>query len=142
MIFKKLHADAKEPVRSTAQSAGLDVFARCDNTIPIGGVELIKTGLTFETEGGDDNQSWFIDLRIRSSLALSGVMLANGAGVIDPDYAGNEIGVLLYNTTDEPYHIPKGEKIAQMLLMGHYSHLAKGVTFKYDERTGGFGSTS
>jgi len=141
MIFKKLHPDAKEPVRSTAQSAGLDIFARCDNTIPIGGVELVKTGLTFETQV-EDHLYWFIDLRIRSSLALNGVMLANGAGVIDADYAGNEIGVLLYNTTDEPYHIPKGEKIAQMIIMPHHSNEAKGVTFKYDKREGGFGSTS
>ncbi len=69
-------------------------------------------------------------------------MLANGAGVIDRDYAGKEIFVLLYNGSDENKRLKKGDKIAQMIIMEHLSKYAKGVTFKYDKRTGGLGSTS
>jgi len=37
--------------------------------------------------------------------------------------------------------IDKGDKIAQMIVMAHYSYVAKGVTFKYETRVGGLGST-
>ena len=38
-----------------------------------------------------------------------------GAGVIDPDYTG-EIMVLLINTTSRVYNIVKGTPIAQLIL--------------------------
>jgi dUTPase len=68
-------------------------------------------------------------------------MLGNSAGVIDQDFESNEIKVMLYNANEYKQVITKGEKIAQMLILPHLQHLAKGVILKYDERTGGFGST-
>ena len=147
MIFKKLHADAKEPVRSTQHSAGLDIFALEASYISPGKIEVIDTGITFENARTQrenffsEELDWFIDLRIRSSMAIEGVMLANGAGVIDRDYAGKSIKVILFNSSNDRYYIKAGQKIAQMIIMEHMSRLAKGVTFKYDKRTGGLGST-
>lgn len=148
MIFKKLHADAKEPVRSTQHSAGLDIFALEASYISPGKIEVIDTGITFENARTQrenffsEELDWFIDLRIRSSMAIEGVMLANGAGVIDRDYAGKSIKVILFNSSNDRYYIKAGQKIAQMIIMEHMSRLAKGVTFKYDKRTGGLGSTN
>ena len=148
MIFKKLHADAKEPVRSTEHSAGLDIFALEDGYINAGATTVVDTGITFENaripkEGFiAEERDWFIDLRIRSSMAVDGIMLANGAGVIDRDYAGKSIKVILFNSSNDRYYIKAGQKIAQMIIMEHMSRLAKGVTFKYDKRTGGLGSTN
>jgi len=76
-----------------------------------------------------------------ATIILKSVMLANGAGVIDKDYAGKEIMVLLYNGSRELLELSAGAKVAQMLIMAHYSFVAKGVTFKYTKRTGGLGST-
>ena len=37
------------------------------------------------------------------------------AGVIDGDYRGN-VGVVLFNLSKEPYHVKKGDRIAQLVL--------------------------
>lgn len=140
MIFRKLNDNAKEPVRSTEHSAGLDLFALKDTVVGIGDVELVSTGIAFDLDS-DDTADWYLDLRVRSSMCLEGIMLANGAGVVDKDYAGKEIFVPLYNTTEEPYFIPAGKKIAQMIVLPHMTYKAKGCIYKYDKRSGGFGST-
>ena len=141
MVFKKLDDRATEPVRATADSAGLDIFALEDVTIEPFTTKVVRTGITFDLVHGEDGGEWFIDMRVRSSLAVKSVMLANGAGVIDKDYAGKEIMVLLYNGSRELLELSAGAKVAQMLIMAHYSFVAKGVTFKYTKRTGGLGST-
>ena len=140
MIFKKLYKDSKEPVRSTMHSAGLDVFAQHESVIKAGKVNVISTGLSMDTKDGEDNSEWYVAIHIRSSLSVKGLMLANGVAVIDKDYK-DEIKVIIHNSTDEDMTINKGDKIAQMLIMAHYSYVAKGVTFKYDKRTGGLGHT-
>ena len=51
----------------------------------------------------------------RSGLgAVKGVVVAQGVGVIDPDYRG-EIRVFLLNTGTEPYTVQRGERIAQII---------------------------
>lgn len=141
MIFRKLYPDAFEPVRSTEHSAGLDLFAYENVTIPPHACVLVSTGVTFDLDE-TDKWDWYIDLRVRSSLALRQILLlGNGAGVVDKDYAGNEIKVMLYNGSEFYKDIERGDKIAQMIVLEHHSNKANGVTFRYNERTGGFGST-
>ena len=143
MTFVRMTDTAKEPVRATQHSAGLDIFADEGVLIPPLETKLIKTGLTFSLADGEDGSEWFMDLRLRSSLGKQSIMLANGAGVIDKDYAGKEIGVLLYNgSAHNSFAVNSGDKIAQLIIAAHYSYVAQGVTFKYDKRSGGFGSTS
>jgi len=61
----------------------------------------------------------FLALYVRSSLAVRrGLMLANGTGIVDQDYAGNpdnggHILVALYNPGDAPVHVARGERVAQ-----------------------------
>lgn len=51
----------------------------------------------------------------RSGLgAVKGLTVAQGVGVIDPDYRG-EIVVFLLNTSDQSLSIKKGERIAQLV---------------------------
>lgn len=51
----------------------------------------------------------------RSGLgAVQGLTVAQGVGVIDPDFRG-EIGVFLLNTSTEPRRVQKGERIAQLV---------------------------
>lgn len=142
MIFEKLNASAKLPVRSTRFSAGLDIFANEEVTIHAARTVVIKTGLTFYKDLQDEPDKEFIGLYVRSSLAVSGIILANGVGVIDFDYEGKELMVILHNTNMVSVTIRKGEKIAQLIKQRHWSGDAKNVTFKYDERTGGLGSTN
>ncbi len=51
----------------------------------------------------------------RSGLgAMKGIVVAQGTGVIDPDYRG-EISVVLLNTSQNPYTLQQGERIAQLV---------------------------
>jgi dUTP pyrophosphatase len=65
------------------------------------------------------------------------------AGVIDSGYR-NEIGVILYNTGEEPFIVNKGTRIAQMIFEKCYK-----VSFVHVEKLpesqrglGGFGSSN
>lgn len=142
MIFKKLHQEAIEPTRSTALSAGLDLFALSGCTLYPGESRLISTGITFVLTADDTLNPWYIGIYIRSSLALNGLMLGNGVGIVDADFEGNEIKVILHNASEKIQAIGARQKIAQMIVHPHLSNTAGGVTFKHDARTGGFGSTN
>ena len=77
----------------------------------------------------------------RSGLALQcGIDV--GGGVIDADYRG-EVGVILFNHSDEDYHVKQGDRIAQLILEKIICPAIEQVD-QLDEtqrQTGGFGST-
>jgi dUTP pyrophosphatase len=73
--------------------------------------ELVKTGISIELPQGHEAQ-----VRSRSGLALkNGICVLNGIGTIDNSYRG-EIGVILYNSSDEPFEIKHGDRIAQLVV--------------------------
>lgn len=132
------------PVRKTAKSAGYDVEAAEDITIPpfVPGCKptLIHTGLKAYCE--DDE--WFMLANRSSNPGKKKLVLANGIGVIDADYYGNpdndgEFMYAYYNISEEPVEIKKGDVIGQIVFQ-------KFLTVDNDNaagvRTGGFGSTS
>jgi len=124
------------PTRKTKGSAGYDLYASVDTPIPIhpNEIELIPTGLTTKMDDGD-----VLLLFVRSSIAVgTGLMLANGVGVIDSDYYPEEILVPLYNGSDEIKYVWPNSRIAQGVFVKF------GVTDDDDaegERSGGLGST-
>lgn len=127
------------PVRKTAQSAGYDLAAAAETVVEPGRVALVPTGLKAYMAPDE-----VLLLYIRSSLAVKrGLMLANGVGVVDADYADNpenegHIMVAVVNIGREPVAIKQGERIAQGIFTRY-------LTVENDEatgdRTGGFGST-
>ena len=65
-----------------------------------------------------------------------------GAGVVDYDYLGN-VGVVLFNHSEEDFIVSKGDRIAQLILECISMASAKEVE-ELDETNrgeGGFGST-
>ena len=69
-------------------------------------------------------------------------MPANGVGTIDADYRG-EVGVILLNTTDEPFTVEPGMRVAQMVI-AKYEHAMWSEVEELDTTdrgTGGYGST-
>ncbi|MBR3424246.1 MAG: dUTP diphosphatase, partial [Clostridia bacterium] len=71
-----------------------------------------------------------------------GISLANGVGVVDPDYRG-EIIVSVLNNSAEDYTIPPGERIAQLVAVPFVRvEVAVADELSDTERgSGGFGST-
>ncbi len=79
----------------------------------------------------------------RSGLgAVQGLTVAQGVGVIDPDYRG-EITVILLNTSTEERRLRRGERIAQLVFQPAFQvEMETSDTLSATERgAGGFGHT-
>ena len=123
------------PQRGTQFSAGYDLTSNENYTLQPGERHLIKTGVTCSME-----QNEYLAIVPRSGLAIkNGITVLNTPGTVDADYYPNEIGVVLYNSSEYPFEIHKGDRIAQAILQ---EYKTMGVDLVKDvERTGGFGST-
>jgi len=128
------------PMYHTAESAGFDLAAAADVIIEPGTVAKIPTNLIIETPKG-----YFLLITARSSLALKkGLMMANGVGIIDPDYSGPEdkIYLILYNFTNQPVTINQGERLAQGIFLPSQQVIWEEIMMTSKETNrGGFGST-
>lgn len=132
------------PKRSTKNSAGYDVEAAEDCTIPsfkLGQKPvLVKTGIKAYMEPDE-----VLILANRSSNpGKKGLILANSIGVVDSDYYGNpdndgHIMFAFYNFKEESVEIKKGERIGQAIFQ---KYLVTDDDMSEGERTGGFGSTN
>lgn len=127
------------PKRATKHSAGYDFYSPVDMEIGAHQVGMVWTNVK-----ANFNVDEVLLLCVTSGMGKRGVMLCNNIGIIDSDYYGNadndgNIGFRLYNFTDQPYIIKKGDKIGQGIF-------TKFLTVDNEEdiknvRQGGFGST-
>ena len=107
--FVKMSANVVTPTRATERSVGLDFYSPEDYIIPPHSQFLIPTQIKLQIPLG-----YYGRLASKSSLAVLH-QLHVGAGVIDPDYTG-EIMVLMINAAPRVYSIKKGDPIAQLIL--------------------------
>ncbi len=136
---KRLSPDVVLPRYGTDESAGFDLAAREAITIAPRAIALVRTGLVIEVPAGH-----FLAIFARSSTPLKrGLMVANGVGVVDPDYSGpsDEVMVQVLNITDGPVTVNRGDRLAQGIVLA-----APRVSWdEVDEVTratrGGFGAT-
>lgn len=177
-MFKILD-EACTPKRGTKYSAYVDLFAREDVIIGAGGTKIVKLGVKLDLDKLAKTlydvsysyiikahnkllqedfhnflQKHYLEVALRSSLGVKGLIIANGIGIIDLDYP-YEIELIVHNPTkiayeraedtsgyvecDDNFIINKGDKVAQCTLKEH-----KGYLMGYDSdavRNGGFGST-
>lgn len=107
--FKKLNPEATIPSFAHAGDSGMDVSACETVVVKARSFALIKTGIAAIIPPGYE-----IQVRPRSGLQCKHGIV--GAwGTVDEGYRG-DIGVALYNHTDEDYVVPKGARIAQLVL--------------------------
>jgi len=86
-------------------------------------------------------KTYYVGLHIRSSLALKGLMITNGYGIIDIDYK-DEIKMILHNSSNKTFDITQGQRIGQLIIHKHYGNELLDSDFrKNTSRVGGFGST-
>ncbi len=137
--IKRLLKTVSLPQYHTKDSAGFDLSAAADVVIPAGAIAKVPTGLVIAAPKGH-----FLLIAARSSLSLKkGLTMANGIGIIDPDYAGHddEISIILYNFTSKPVSVKKGERLAQgVFLPAGQAKWQEAKNLKQASR-GGFGST-
>ncbi|HIJ11482.1 TPA: dUTP diphosphatase [Candidatus Woesearchaeota archaeon] len=134
--IKRLTPTAKLPIRAHNTDAGYDWFADEDLFIPPQERVCVSTGIAMAIPQGYAGLFWD-----RSSMAVK-FGITTLAGVIDAGYRG-EVKIALYNTTQEPFKIEKGMKIAQMLIKKVESFTVTEVESLDDTNrgAGGFGST-
>ena len=163
------------PKRGTKYSAYVDLFAREDITIGAGETKIVKLGVKLDLDLIDREllginsckndivclQIWerflrshYLEIALRSSLGVKGLIIANGTGKVDLDYP-DEIGLIVHNPINlnficdylanndyrkySNFKIKKGDKVAQCTIVPH-----KGYIMGYETETlriGGFGST-
>ena len=160
------------PKRGTKYSAYVDLFSAEDVIIGAGETKVIKLGIKldlgelyrswyFYTEQNNISGSWdmylsshYLEVALRSSLAVKGLIIANGTGKVDLDYP-NEIGLIVHNPIDlnficdylanndykkySNFKIKKSDKVAQCTIAPH-----EGFLMGYESdvvRVSGFGST-
>jgi len=127
---------------ATAGAAGIDLRAAIDGEeIVIGPGERAAVPSGAAMEAACAGAAGFVFSR--SGLgAKDGLTVAQGVGVIDPDYRG-EIIVFLLNTSSGPLTVRRGQRIAQLIFMPFFRGRIQitdelGAT---DRGAGGFGHT-
>lgn len=118
--------------------AGADLRSIEDVTLEPFKPILVHTGVHVELPAG--KLMWITP---RSGLAVKhGISIVNAPGLIDSGYRG-EIGVALINLTTEPFHIGKGERIAQAVVQDYdtVSYDLTDALAESERGEGGFGST-
>ncbi|HVL68270.1 MAG TPA: dUTP diphosphatase [Vicinamibacterales bacterium] len=111
----RIHPDARLPRYETADAAGFDLAAVATVTVDPGRVALIPTGLVVKVP-----HRMFLGIFARSSTPVKrGLMVANGVGVIDPDYCGatDEVKIAVLNFTNEPVTVQAGDRVAQGIFL-------------------------
>ncbi len=138
--FMKIRADAQAPTQGSALAAGWDLRAIEETVVTSGNSTKVKTGLKIAIPSGFEGQ-----VRARSSLAAKGLILPNAPGTIDADYRGELMVLLTWIGEGDSYTIPKGERVAQLVI----SQVPQVAFIEVDEDglgdtergEGGFGST-
>ena len=123
--------------QATGLSAGFDLRARLDAEVLLksGDRLLIPVGVALTS---DFPTNYFIAICSRSGLTINhGVYVLNAPGIVDADYVGHEIKVILTNCGSDDIRITNKMRIAQALILEHKgsANLDAGI------RLGGFGST-
>lgn len=123
----------------TSEAAGFDLAASADIVVPPRSIVLVPTGLVIGVPAGH-----FLAIFARSSTPFKrGLMVANGVGVVDPDYCGptDEVRLQLLNITDEPVQVTRGDRLAQGVILPAPRVTWQEVPALRDGSRGGFGST-
>ena len=108
-------------------------------TVAPGQISLVPTGLVIEVPHGH-----VLAIVARSSTPLKrGLVVANGVGLIDPDYAGptDEVRIQVLNVTGAPVEIRRGDRLAQGLVLPAPQVEWDEVGALRATARGGFGST-
>jgi dUTP pyrophosphatase len=128
------------PAYETPGAVGFDLLARLETTVEPKSLGRIPANVIVETPPG-----YMLLVAARSSLpGRKGLSVPHGIGVIDQDYCGasDEILVQVYNFSDAPVTVARGERIAQGIFVRVDRARWEETDFADRPSRGGFGSTS
>ncbi|MFH1246584.1 MAG: dUTP diphosphatase [Candidatus Liptonbacteria bacterium] len=126
------------PEYKTAGAVAFDLYTREDAEIPPHKYALLPSNLIIEVPAGH-----VLLVAARSSLPQKGLTPPHGIGIVDQDYHGpeDEVKILVYNVTEEPVKVARGERIAQGLIVPIVKAEWNEEKSANGKSRGGFGST-
>lgn len=126
---------------ATQGAAGMDLRACMEDEIIILPGERAKVPSGIAIEPCAENVAGFV--YSRSGLgAVKGLTVAQGVGLIDPDYRG-EIIIFLLNTSKDTLKVNRGERVAQLVFQAYFvlEPITSENLSESDRGSGGFGHT-
>lgn len=132
--------DIRCPTRGSKNSAGYDIYSPATFSLEPGARTRVVTDVKAYMLPDE-----FLQIHIRSSLGIRGIMITNTTGIVDSDYYSNpdndgNISVFLHNLGSETLYVEEGHRIAQGIFLKYL--LADGDDFSSgSRRTGGYGHT-
>ncbi len=127
------------PEYQTSGAVAFDLYSRIDLEIPAKSIAKIPTNLIVQTPPG-----YLLSIVTRSSTASKkGLSLLQGYGIIDQDYCGptDEILYQVYNFTDAPVTVERGERVGQAAFLRVDQAEWEQVPEMTRPNRGGFGTT-
>ncbi len=126
------------PERKSDGAACLDLSARVDTVIGPKSFGKIPLNVVVQVPKGH-----WVMLAARSSTHKLGLLPANGIGIGDEDFCGDddEYQFLVYNTNETKVKIEKGTRVAQMMVLSYEIPEIIEVEKMESQNRGGIGST-
>jgi len=136
--IKRFDISLPLPEYKTDLAAGLDVAAREETVIKPQEVVLVPLNFAIEIP-----KTHFVLMTARSSLHKRGLMLANGVGIGDADFSGDndEYHAPLLNFSNKKAVVERGERVGQIIVLERNRVELTEVDHLGNDDRGGFGST-
>ncbi|RKU32863.1 dUTP diphosphatase [Candidatus Poribacteria bacterium] len=137
--IKRIDKTLPLPKYETVGSVGFDLICRESAQIAPQSIVLIPANVIVETPPG-----YMLMICLRSSTPRKlGLMMAQGVGIVDNDYCGeeDELKIQVYNFTDEIVNVERGSRIAQGVFVRVDTPEWNEVEQMSNTSRGGFGST-
>jgi len=136
--IKRFDKSLPLPEYKTSGAAAFDLHAREKLVIKARSVGYAKLNIALEIP-----EHCFVLMSARSSLHKKGLMMANGIGIGDADYCGDqdEYQAALFNFSEQEVTIEKGERIVQAIILEREKIILQEVDLLENKNRGGFGST-
>lgn len=136
--IKRFDKELPLPAHMSGGAAAFDMAARESVKILPKDVGYVPLNIAVEPPSG-----YFLLVAARSSTHKKGLLLANGVGIGDPDFCGDEdeYRAAYYNFTDAPVVVERGERIAQGMFVSFARADWHEVEKMGRDTRGGFGST-
>lgn len=117
LLFKKLNEKAQMPIKASGHESDFcyDCFAVSEEQVA---PNVWKYGLGFAIQPINDFDGEHIrgiNLRVRSSIWKTGMVLSNAQGTIDETYTG-EISAVFYHVMPNMRRYKVGDKVCQICL--------------------------
>jgi len=136
--IKRFDKSIPLPEYKTKGAACMDLAARGTTTIQPHGLGYIPLNVALEIPQG----CWVL-LAARSSTHKLGLIPANGIGIGDSDFIGDndEYKLIVYNVTDAPVTVEKGTRVAQISVVNYEKMELEEVNSLGNADRSGIGST-